>query len=111
MSELVVVWRYDVRAEAVAAFERDYGPHGAWATLFRRDDAYLGTDLCRVEGSASTYMTFDRWRSAAARAAFLAAHRADYDALDARCGAYTTAEALVGEFARQARDFAAVARD
>ena len=58
----------------------------------------------RIEGSASSYMTFDRWRSAGARAAFLAAHRGDYDALDARCSAYTIAEALVGEFAQLAHD-------
>jgi hypothetical protein len=101
VSELVVVWRYDVRPDAIAPFERDYGPHGAWAALFRRDIAYRGTDLCRVQGSASTYMTFDRWQSAASRAAFLAAHRVEYDALDARCGVYTIAEVLVGEFARQ----------
>ena len=98
MSGLVVVWRYDVRPAAVAAFERDYGPDGAWARLFRRDGGYLGTDLWRVDARAHAYMTFDRWRSASAREAFLAAHRAEYDALDARCSAYTSSESLVGEF-------------
>jgi hypothetical protein len=92
------VWCYDVKHDAVDAFERDYGPDGAWARLFGRDHAYLGTDLCRLEDRADAYMTFDHWRDATARATFLAANRADYDALDARCHAYTSDEALVGEF-------------
>ena len=100
--EVVIVWSYRVRPDAVDAFERDYGSDGAWAQLFRRHDGYLGTELRGVDAEPYAYMTFDRWASCEARDAFMRAHGDAYAALDMRCAAYTTDEALVGEFGADA---------
>ena len=98
MSTFVIAWRYAVRPERVDDFLPAYRPDGAWARMFRRSVDYLGTDLLQAVDDATTYMTIDRWTSVAARRDFLAAHAAEYAALDAQCAAFTTAETLVGEF-------------
>ena len=43
----VVVWRFEIAEEKVAAFESAYGPEGNWAQLFRKSPEYLGTELLR----------------------------------------------------------------
>ena len=41
------LWEFHVKLESISAFERTYGPTGAWAQLFRQSPDYLGTDLIR----------------------------------------------------------------
>jgi len=102
LGTLLIAWRYVVRREHADDFLAAYRPDGAWARLFRQSADYLGTDLLQAVADATTYMTIDRWASAAARRDFLAAHAADYAALDARCAAFTSSETLVGEFVPEA---------
>jgi heme-degrading monooxygenase HmoA len=93
---IALVWRYEVRDEARAAFEATYAPTGAWAQLFARGDGYRGTELFRAEDGS--YLTLDIWRSRADFDTFLAAHGADYEALDRSTESWTAAEHRIGEY-------------
>ena len=92
----VLVWEFRPAAGRESEFERAYGPDGDWARLFRRDPAYLGTDLLR--GPDGRYLTLDRWRSRAAFEGFRATHAGDYAALDRKMEALTSQEAAIGSF-------------
>jgi heme-degrading monooxygenase HmoA len=91
---IAILWTYDVRPEAAAAFESAYGADGDWAALFRRAAFYLGTELLR--GPGCSYLTIDRWRTTADFEAFMAAFRAEYEALDLATQSWTTAERKLG---------------
>jgi heme-degrading monooxygenase HmoA len=78
----VIVWRYRVRAELRAAFERTYGPEGPWAELFARAPGYAGTELVRGD-EPGVYLTLDRWARAADHARFERDWSDAYGALDA----------------------------
>lgn len=93
---IALVWRYEVKEEARAAFEATYAPTGAWAQLFARGEGYRGTELFRAEDGS--YLTLDIWRSRADFDAFLDAHRADYEALDRSTESWTAAEHRIGEY-------------
>ena len=93
---IALIWRYEVRDEARPAFEETYGPTGAWAKLFNRAEGFRGTELLRA-GDGS-YLTMDIWRTREDFEAFLAAHRADYEALDHSTESWTTAEHRIGEY-------------
>jgi heme-degrading monooxygenase HmoA len=94
MHVFVVVWRYRVPAASVAAFERAYGPDGAWVELFQRHAGFLGTELVRGD-EPGTYLSIDRWTSAAAYEACLRDAKDEYRRLDAVFAALTDEEALV----------------
>lgn len=91
---IAILWSYDVRPEALQAFERAYRPDGAWAALFRRSAGYLGTELLRGPGGA--FLTVDRWRSQADFHAFMAEHGAEYEALDRATEGWTSEERRLG---------------
>ena len=92
-----IIWRFEIREAHRAEFEAAYGPTGDWARLFARSGGFRGTELLRAEDGS--YLTLDVWRARADFDAFLAEHRADYDALDRRTEAWTRAEHRIGEFA------------
>jgi heme-degrading monooxygenase HmoA len=92
MTMFMIVWKFVVREEHLADFIEHYAPHGTWAELFRRDPAYIRTELQR-EGR--TFVTRDYWRSEEAYHAFRAAHAAEYEALDRKTAAFTEFEAEV----------------
>lgn len=94
----VSIWRYQVRPERAAEFERVYGPEGAWAALFSEADGYIGTELLRETERAGAYLTIDRWRSHSAQRNFIEARADDYAELDERCRELTVAERQVGAF-------------
>jgi heme-degrading monooxygenase HmoA len=94
-----IVWRYRVPAPSMDAFERAYGPDGAWVELFRRFPAFLGTALVRAD-EPGVYLTIDRWASAAAYEAFLRAAGAEYERLDGELASLTEAEELVARGAQ-----------
>jgi heme-degrading monooxygenase HmoA len=84
------------RAEHEAKFEAAYGPRGEWAMLFGASPAYQGTELLSDASTRGRYMTIDRWSSAESFDAFRRLHAAEYDALDARCEAWASAETKIG---------------
>jgi heme-degrading monooxygenase HmoA len=93
---IALIWRYEVLEEARAAFEATYAPTGAWAQLFARADGFKGTELLRA--ADGSYLTLDVWRSREDFDAFMAAHRADYEALDRSTGSWTASEHRIGDY-------------
>lgn len=93
---IALVWRYEVLEEARPAFEATYGPTGAWARLFALAEGFRGTELFRAEDG--TYLTLDVWNSRADFDAFMAAHGADYEALDRSTESWTKSEHQLGEY-------------
>ncbi len=92
----LILWQYTVDLPHTAQFELTYGPQGEWAALFRRAEGYLGTSLLREVGRKPTYLTVDRWTSAAAYHAFVTAWESDYRALDERSRTLTLREVELG---------------
>ena len=93
---IAIIWRFEIREEHRAAFESTYGPKGEWARLFARSGGFRGTELMRAHDGS--YLTMDVWRAKADFDAFIADHRADYDALDRKTEPWTRAEHRLGEF-------------
>ncbi len=94
----VVVWRFEIAEEKMAAFEAAYGPEGAWARLFRASPQYLGTELLRDAYVPGGYLTIDRWASEGDFRAFRREHDREYEALDRDCDALTGRETRVGAY-------------
>jgi hypothetical protein len=92
------VWEFTVAPDKQAAFERAYGPEGAWAQLFKKDPSYCRTELLRDSSSPTRYWTIDYWVSQAAQRAFRRKFSADFEALDLRCEALTLNERHLGDF-------------
>jgi heme-degrading monooxygenase HmoA len=92
----LLVWEFAPAAGRAAEFERAYGPDGDWARFFRRDPAFLGTELLR--GAAGRYLTIDRWRTRGAFEAFKTRHADEYAAIDRRMEALTSRETVIGAF-------------
>ena len=91
------VFAYEIAPGDAGAFEAAYGPDGDWARFFRLDDGYLGTELLREAGGLR-YVVIDRWRSAAAYEAFLAAHRDEYARRSRSAERLYREETVVGRF-------------
>ena len=93
---IALIWRYEVKDEARAAFEATYGPTGAWAQLFARHGGFRGTELFRADDGS--YLTLDVWRSQEDFDAFMAEHKIDYDALDRGTEDWTRSEHRIGSY-------------
>jgi heme-degrading monooxygenase HmoA len=94
----VVVWKFEIAEERIAAFEAAYGPQGAWASLFRTSPDYLGTELLRDAYIPCSYLTIDRWASEEAFRAFRKDHDQEYESLDRSSDALTSKEARIGAY-------------
>jgi heme-degrading monooxygenase HmoA len=93
---IAVIWRYEVKEEARAAFEATYGPVGAWAQLFARSEGFRGTELLRADDGS--YLTLDVWRCQEDFDAFMAEHGAEYHALDRDTESWTRSEHRIGSY-------------
>jgi heme-degrading monooxygenase HmoA len=82
------IWQFRVPPEKADEFRVVYRPDGDWATLFRRETAFLGTELLQSATHPNIFLTIDRWDTAEAWAAW----GAEYAALDRRCQKLTVAE-------------------
>ena len=89
----VIIWRF--LAKDRVEFERHYGPEGTWAMFFRRDPAFVRTELLRGEGNE--YLTLDYWTSKEAFLAFRARNLAEYEEIDRRFEALTEEEMRLGD--------------
>ena len=94
----VVLWEFEVKRGSEVAFEKEYGPGGAWAEFFRQDPAYRETRLLRDAGQQRRYYTLDLWTSRAAYEAFRERCREEYARIDAQCEALTAKETPMGTF-------------
>lgn len=99
VSSYAIVWEFEVKPGAEAAFETAHGPKGDWARLFGRAEGFLGTELLRDERHARRYLTVDRWRSLDDFVHFRQAHAVDYAELERRCAEWTANESTIGNFA------------
>ena len=93
---IALIWRYEVKDEARAAFETTYGPTGAWAQLFARAEGFRGTELFRADDGS--YLSLDVWGSREDFDAFIAAHGAESAALDRSTESWTLSEHRIGEY-------------
>jgi heme-degrading monooxygenase HmoA len=94
----VIVWQFVVLAGHEHEFEEAYGPHGAWAELFAKSSGFRGTELLRDASASGRYLTIDRWETAEAFEEFRGSHGGAYQALDARCSAWTESEVRIGAY-------------
>jgi heme-degrading monooxygenase HmoA len=94
----VAVWEFYVQPHKSRAFERAYGPQGAWAKLFQAGPGYIRTELIRDLRSANRYMTLDYWQSRRQYETFRKKNGEAYLALDQKCAALTTKETEIGRF-------------
>jgi heme-degrading monooxygenase HmoA len=95
----VVVWKFEVAEDKVAAFEAAYGPDGAWAQLFRLSPDYRGTELLRDAYIPGLYLTIDRWVDENAFRAFRKDHDQAYEILDRASDSLTAHESRIGAYA------------
>lgn len=98
MDHYIYVWEFNVPIEFQEAFERYYGPNGAWAELFRLSPDYIETLLLKDQRLRGRYVTVDRWHSKIAYLAFRDTHSQQYDQLDRECECFTSSETFLGEF-------------
>jgi len=96
----VVVWEFHVKSVKRREFEKAYGPQGKWAELFRRNQAYIGTELIRDRETPGRYLTIDLWSSRGAYLRFKRRSAREYDEIDRRFQSLTESEVKVGEFCR-----------
>ena len=89
----VAVWKFIVKSENAAEFERHYGPDGSWAELFRKAPGYIRTELYR--GDEGEYLTVDYWENAETFLEFRAARGDEYAELDARMEKLTEREEAI----------------
>ena len=89
----VTVWKFVVKPERTAEFERHYGPDGTWAALFRQSPGYVRTELFR--GDEREYITIDYWANADVYREFRETHAADYERLDGQMEALTEREEAI----------------
>ena len=87
-----LVWRYEVKPEAIGAFEAAYGPGGDWDQFFNGAPGYERTEFYRCVGSPNVYITVDYWSGSGQRDLFVASRRPQYDTIDARCEQFTVDE-------------------
>jgi heme-degrading monooxygenase HmoA len=93
----IILWEFEPRTGKEAEFERAYGANGEWAKLFAKSADYRGTDLLK-SATNRTYLTVDRWTSAAAFAEFRQRWLAQYQALDQKMESLTASERSIGAF-------------
>ena len=89
----VTVWKFVVRPDRIAEFERHYGPEGSWARLFRQSQGYVRTELFR--GAGREYITIDYWENADLYQSFRKAHAAEYARLDTETEALSEREEAI----------------
>jgi heme-degrading monooxygenase HmoA len=94
----VIIWEFTVRDEHIPRFISAYHADGDWASLFRRAEGYLGTELLRSSDDANVFVTVDRWESAACFEIFQERFGAEYKKLDALFEHYTSSEKKIGIF-------------
>jgi hypothetical protein len=91
----VILWEFQARQSCQAELLAANRPEGDWGRFFRRDPAYLGTEvLC----DAHRIVTVDRWTSRDAYNAFREAHLAEYQEIDRQLERLTEHEHHIGSF-------------
>jgi heme-degrading monooxygenase HmoA len=98
----VRIGQFHVRPGRVTAFRAASGPEGDCARLFRQVRGYHGTELLESAMDPATYLTIDRWKTAADWEVSPRRWRVEYAAPDQACGQLAAGEHEVGTFGRPA---------
>src|SRR6185436_10247746 len=88
----VITWRFQVKPQHLAEFKKEYGPDGSWATLFRRGNGYVKTDLIPSQASPTEFTTVDYWKSKEDFDRFKSLNEEEYERLDRQFAGLTTRE-------------------
>ena len=96
----IIIWEFTVREQYIQEFISDYGSNGSWASLFRRAEGFLGTELLCSSHQANVFLTVDRWESATCFDNFQARFGAEYKTMDTQLEGYTLSEKKVGVFSQ-----------
>ena len=94
----VIIWKYQIKEIYRKEFEMAYSANGAWATLFKKSDGYVSTELLQDESHSEEYITIDRWESKEAFEVFKSGWHQEYKLLDAQCEGLTEFEVLLGRW-------------
>jgi antibiotic biosynthesis monooxygenase len=97
-ASVTAVWEFQVKPEAIIAFEKIYGPDGAWAQLFRQSPDYRGTELIRDLDRPGRFLTLDHWTSLESLRRLKQDLHVEYAALDKQCESLTEVEVFLGNF-------------
>ena len=95
---IAIVWEFVVKPEALAAFQRAYGPTGDWAALFRQSPGFEGTTLLQDGATGTRFLTIDRWTDLAHYDEMRRSSRQEYARLDEVCAELTVSERALGIF-------------
>lgn len=98
MTTFSYIWEFTVNPAYQAQFEAAYGPHGDWVKLFKRDPAYIRTDLHRDLNNPQRFICVGHWQSRRACMSFREHFRKEYDTIDKRCESFTVSERHLGDF-------------
>lgn len=93
-----IIWQYTVHPTYRDAFIEHYHANGEWVKLFRHSPDYIETEFFQLEADKHTFITIDKWMTAAAYDRFLKDHHSAYERIDKLCEKFTVKEALVGKF-------------
>lgn len=99
----LVLWEFEVKPGYEKRFEKVYGPDGDWARLFRSEPHYHETRLLRDPFRPAVYLTLDFWESRQSYEEFMAAHGAEYKAIDITGEESTVNERRIGWYQLAAR--------
>lgn len=94
----VIIWEFTVQPAHADDFARAYGPDGEWSRLFRQCNGYVATELLHDAEQPERCVTLDYWRLPDNYVAAMARIATEYQALDARCAAWTSSERSLGNF-------------
>lgn len=93
-----IVWEFQVDPDHLRKFEREYGPEGTWAQLFRRDPAFHGMTLLRDRDTLGRYITIDCWQDLASYEEFRVRYASTYEEIDKKMERLTSIEKKIGVF-------------
>jgi quinol monooxygenase YgiN len=93
---IYVLWQFRPKPDKIDEFERDYGPDGVWAQLFRKSPQYARSVLLRDPSQQATYVVIDIWQDEASYHAFKREFQDEYQRIDRECEALTLEEKPLG---------------
>jgi len=58
---IAVVWQFEVKPDARAAFEQFYGADGEWTMLSRKSRSFIGSSFLREFSQEPRYLLIEYW--------------------------------------------------
>ncbi len=93
-----VIWKYTIVEKNRRAFEAAYGATGTWATFFRSDKSYRGSQLLNNTKKTTEYLLIDQWSNRLSYQTFIDRQQELYQKMSKDFEGLYEAEERVGEF-------------